>query len=99
MKKNDALSSAVKLVNEAIAEEIKRIESFLSDEEHDPIMIEGETETGHYCQLMVNPTEVAKIFLRYNCPIWRILEEDAPEEMWRELGRVFGLKTVISVDL
>lgn len=99
MKKNDALSSAVKLVNEVIAEEIKRIESFLPDEEHDPIMIEGETETGHYCQLMVNPTEVAKIFLRYDYPIWHTLEEDAPEEMWLELGRVFGLKTVISVDL
>ncbi len=70
MKKNDALSSAVKLANEAIAEEIKRIESFLSSEEYDPIMIEGETETGHYCQLMANPTEVARIFLRYDYPIW-----------------------------
>ena len=99
MKRNDALSSAVKLVNEAIAEEIKRIGSFPSDEEHAPIMIEGETETGHYCQLMVNPTEVAKIFLRYDYPIRHILEADAPEEMWRELGQIFGLKTVISVDL
>ena len=48
---------------------------------------------------MVDPKNVAKVLLRYDYATWRVLEEDAPDEMWEELGREFGLKTVCSVDL
>ena len=68
-------------------------------DEQDPILIEGETETGYYCQLMVDPKSLAKIMLRYDYSTWRVLVEDAPDEMWEELGREFGVKTVCSVDL
>lgn len=65
----------------------------------DPVMIEGETRTGYYCQLMVDPRDIAPILLKYEYPIYRVLEEDPPEQMWCELGEKFGLDTVTSFDL
>lgn len=99
MKKDERLSAAVKLVNEAIAAEYKRLESLAKAEENDPILVEGETSAGYYCQMMVDPKDVARILLDYNYPVWRILEEDAPDGMWEDLGRKFGLTTVSSFDL
>ncbi|MBR2993973.1 hypothetical protein IKF43_01080 [Candidatus Saccharibacteria bacterium] len=99
MEKDDKLAPAVKLVNEAIAVEYKYLEEVLKTEENDPIIIEGETTAGYYCQLMVDPKDVAKIMLDYNYPVWRVLEEDAPDSMWEELGHKFGLTRVCSVDL
>lgn len=62
-------------------------------------MIEGETTADYYRQLMVNPQEVAKIFVDYDYALYRILSEDAPDAMWEDLGRKFGLEHVYSVDL
>ena len=64
-----------------------------------PIMVEGETTAGYFCQLMVNPQEVAKIFVDYDYALYRVLGEDAPDAMWEDLGRKFGLEHVCSVDL
>jgi hypothetical protein len=64
-----------------------------------PILIEGETRAGYYCQMMVDPREVAPILLRYNHPVWLALGEDSPDAMWEELGEHFGLASVSSVDL
>ena len=97
--KNDKLDSAVNLVNEAIMAEYKRLEEISKTDEGDPILIEGETTAGYFCQLMVDPKEVAKIALGYNYPVWHILKEDYPDAMWEDLGRKFGLATVCSVDL
>lgn len=99
MEKDVKLAYAVKLVNEAIVAEYKHLEEVLKTEENEPIMIEGETTAGYYCQLMVDPKDVAKIMLDYNYPVWRVLEEDAPDSMWEELGYKFGLARVCSVDL
>ncbi len=99
MTKDEKLISSVKLVNEAIANETERLRAIVSGSEQDPVLVEGETEADYYCQLMVDPKDVASIMLDYNYPVWRILEEDAPDGMWEELGRKFGLKTVCSVDL
>ena len=99
MTKDEKLISAVKLVNEAIMAETERLKSIVSGSEQDPVLVEGETETDYYCRLMVDPKDVASIMLDYDYPIWRILGEDAPDDMWEELGRKFGLKTVCSVDL
>lgn len=65
----------------------------------DPILIEGETRKGYYCQLMVDPRDIAQILLNYNYPVCRILDDEAPEAMWVELGEKFGLATVTSFDL
>lgn len=65
----------------------------------DPILIEGETCTGYFCQMMVDPREVAPILLEHNYPVWLALGEDFPDAMWGELGEHFGLASVSSVDL
>lgn len=62
-------------------------------------MVEGETTASYYCQLIVNPQEVAKILLEYDYPVWRVFDEDAPDAMWEDLGRKFGSEHVCSVDL
>ena len=64
-----------------------------------PIMVEGETTAGYYCQLMANPQEVAKIFVDYDYALYRVLGEDAPDAMWEDLGRKFGLEHICSADL
>lgn len=93
------LESAVKLVNDAIMAQYKRLEEIAKTEEGDPILIEGETTAGYFCHLMVDPKDVAKIALRYEYPVWSVLQQDFPDEMWEELGRKFGLATVSSIDL
>lgn len=98
-RKSEKLSGAVKLVNEAIQEERARLEKIVSDEEQHPIMVEGETEAGYYCQIMVDPKDVARIFLRHDYPTWKVLEEDFPDEMWNELARKVGLASVSGADL
>jgi len=60
-------------------------------------MIEGKTTAG-FCQLIVDPKGFAKILLEHYYPVWRTFEE-APDEMWEDLGRKFGLGHVCSVVL
>ena len=99
MKENEKLVSAVKSVNEATRAERQRLEEIARTEEGEPILVEGETTAGYYCQLMVDPKDAAKIMLEYDYPVWRVLEEDAPDAMWEDLGRKFGLEHVCLVDL
>ena len=99
MKKDDKLEQAVTLVNDTIRAERKSLEDIARVDEHDPIMVEGETLAGYYCQLMVDPKDAAKIMLEYDYPVWRVLGEDAPDAMWEDLGRKFGLESVCSVDI
>lgn len=93
------LEGALKIVNAAISREYERFAKIANTEEGDPIMLEGETSTGHYCQLMADPKVVAKIMLDYEYPTWSVLGEDAPEDMWNELGHRFGLATVTGADI
>lgn len=95
----EKLGQAIRLVNEAIEKERNRLKIIASGINQDPIMVEGETTTGYFCHLMVDPKDVAKIILSYDYPTCRILEEDSPDEMWEELGRHFGLLTISSFDL
>ena len=98
-RNDEKLAEAVKLVNEAITAEFKRLEEIAKTEEGDPIMIERETTACYYCHMMVDPKDVAKIALEYNYPVWHILQQDYPDGMWKDLGRKFGLATVCSMDL
>lgn len=61
MTKDEKLISAVKLVNKAITTEIERLKTIATGDEQDPILIEGETETGYYCQLWWIQKNVAKV--------------------------------------
>ena len=107
-KTNDKLASikstadlidAVGIVNNAIDKRRKELEEIAKTEEADPILIEGETTAGYFCQMMVDPKDVAKIALEYNYPVWETLLMDAPDGMWEDLARKFGLATVDTMDL
>lgn len=94
--------AAIERVNELISDYrtiLEGITLLKEDACPSPIMIEGETRTGYYCQLMVDPREVAPILLKYEWPTWHILGDEAPEEMWYDLGEKFGLASVSSFDL
>lgn len=93
------LNDAVAVIQKEIREWRTKYESVAKTEERDPIMVEGETTVGYFCQLMVDPREVAKIFVDYDYSLCRVLGEDAPDVMWEDLGRKFGLEHVCSVDI
>ena len=93
------LEDAVAVVQKEIRDLRAKYESVAKTEEQDPILVEGETSAGYFCQLMVDPKDVARIFVDYDYALYRILGEDAPDTMWEDLGRKFGLEHVCSVDL
>jgi len=93
---------AIALVNEQISDYRTQLEAITllpDDAEPHPVMVEGETEKGYYVQLMVDPRIPARIMLQFDYPMYAVLGEDAPQEMWNRLGLVFGIATVTSVDL
>ena len=92
-------ATAVRIIKDAIDRERKKLQKIANDVDQSPIMIEGETSEGYYCQLMVDPKDAARIMLEYDYPVWSILMEDAPDAMWRDLARKFGIAVVSSVDL
>lgn len=99
---NSSLKTATEQVNQAISDYRTKLEALTlckPEAELEPIMVEGKTETGYYCQLMVDPRDAARILLDYNYPIFSILGEDAPNAMWQRLAAFYGLKNVLSVDL
>lgn len=96
---NFNLNEATKMVVDEIRKEEDVLRKKADTECQDPIMVEGETTNGYYCQLMVNPQTAARIMLRHNYHIYHTLGEDAPDAMWQELADEYGLATVTSVDL
>lgn len=98
----EELSNARDIINQKISDERTKLEAFTllkPDATPNPILIEGETEMGYYCQMMVDPRDCAPILLKHDYPIYKVLQEEYPDEMWEELGRKFGIKTVTCVDL
>lgn len=98
---NDKEKAARDKVNEMIASYNAELEALTKNnpDDNDPTMIEGETSTGYCVQMMVEPSEVVPILLKYNYATYAILGQEWPIEMWNEIGRKFGLDTVLSVDL
>lgn len=95
----DKLEDAVKIVQAAIKAKEDYYTKIANTEEQDPVMLEGMTAKGYGCTLMVDPKDVARIFIEYNYPVWSILEEESPIGLWDDLARFYGLETVSSVDL
>ena len=95
----EELKAAVKTVQAVIQARRDEYRRIASTDEQDPIILEGTTSTDYACQMMVDPKDVAKVYLEYDYPLWRTLEEDVPIEMWEELARIYGLATVSEVDL
>lgn len=96
---DEQVKEAVEIVNKAIKVNRKGYEVIANTDEQSPVELEGTTRTGHACVMMVDPMEVAQIFLQYDYPTWNVLGEEAPDEMWEEMARQFGLASVSSVDL
>lgn len=95
----DSLEDAVRIVREAIKAKEEKYKQIANTEEGTPVMLEGMTVKGYGCTLMVDPKDVAQVFLEYNYPVWSVLEEEPPIGMWDDLARIYGLETVSSVDL
>lgn len=93
------LAEAVRIVKNAIYAEVERLEKIAGEEEGDPVMLEGETTTGYAVRVLADPAKVAKIMLSHWYPLYKILEEDAPDEMWKELARMVDVAIVFAVDL
>ena len=94
--------AAIERVQQLISDyrtQLEAITLLKSDDCPEPVMVEAETSTGYYCQLMVDPRHIAPILLKYDYPTYRVLEDDAPHDMWRELGEELGVEIVTSFDL
>lgn len=91
---------ALEIIQQKISDYRTKLEAItLCTTDLDPVMLDGETNTGYYCQLMIDPKTAANIMLKHDYPIYATLGEDAPDEMWRELADEYGLSSVSSVDL
>ena len=93
------LDEAIDLVNKAIREKWKEYNQIAHTDDGDPAMLEGETSKGVIVHAMVDPKEIARIFLKYNYPTIKILAEEAPQSMWDDLADLVGLESCYSVDL
>ena len=98
-KETVPLHEAVRIVNAAIKAEEDRLKRISKSEGDEPAMMEGMTTERFFVQLMIDPAKVAKIMLDYWYPVYRILGEEAPQEMWDTMARMVGLDEVCSVDL
>ena len=96
---NNELSKAVKIVQEAIRAQENYYKKIVETDGQSLVMLEGETSTGYYCQMMVDPKDVAKVFLDYQYPIWSVLDEEPPMGMWERLAEIYGLSSVGSVNI
>ena len=95
----DNLEHAVKIVQAAILAREDEYKKISLSEEQDPILIEGRTQTGYVVSLMVDPKDVAQVFLDYDYATWDILEGEALQGMWDRLAKIYGLESVYFVDL
>lgn len=95
----DELLNAVKVVQAAIKAKEDRYRKIASTEEQDPILIEGETRTGYECQLMVDPKDVAQVFLDYDFALWNTVVGEVSDSMWDRLAEIYGLDRVYPVVL
>ena len=94
------LEQAVKIVNAAIRKEEERYGKIAnSDDDQEPVLVEGCTATNYDCQLMVDPKTLAHVLLYNEYPTWKILGTESPDSMWEDLGKVYGLEYVTSFDL
>lgn len=90
---------AVRIVNAAIKSAEDRLKRIANSEGEALVEMEGITTEGFLVHLMIDPATVAKIMLDYWYPVYSVLGEDAPPDMWDAMARMVGLDEVSSVDL
>lgn len=90
---------AIKIVNELIREEYNRLYAIAQDEESDPVCVAGYTVKDFFVQANISGSKAAQILLDYDYPIYTILKEDCPQDMWDSLAEHVGIASVVSVDI
>ena len=99
MQPDIELSEAVRIVKTVIAAEEDRLKQIAEGTEYEPILLIGETSQGCDAHVMADPSKVAQVLLDYDYPLYKVLEEDWPQEMWDTLAQMVGLESVYSVDM
>ena len=95
----EELEQAVEIVKDAIHTVEEEYRQILSGADQSSIVLEGVTDKDFNCSIMVDPKDIAEFFLRWDYAIYLVLEEDAPDEMWREIGEFYGIQTACGVDI
>lgn len=93
------LEKAVAIVKEAIRKQEEEYQKISTAGGSCFVTLEGRTEKGYRCEIVVDPKDVAKIFLEYDYPLWKVLGLDAPPEMWDTLAEYYGLESVEHIDI
>ena len=95
----DTLSDAVRQVNAKITDVRTKLEQIAKDTEGSLISVGGKTSTGCCATAQVAQNAVAEVMLRYDHPVWYVLEEDTPDGMWDEIAELVGFEYASSVDI
>ena len=95
----EELEQAVKIVRSAILAKEDEYKKIAHGIDQDSVALEGLTEKGFNCSIMVDPKDVAEIFLIWNYATYSVLGEDAPDDMWAEIGELYGIRTAIGVEI
>ncbi len=98
-KQETSLGDAVEMVKAEIDKQTKYYEKIASTDNQTPVMLDGVTTTGYNCGVMVDPKEVAKVFLDYDYPACLVLDNEPSSDMWYTLARKLGLDEVCGVDI
>ncbi len=96
---NFTLDDAIKMVKEEIDTVGKCLKHIAKTKDATPISVDGRTIRGQDASVWANPSEIAKIMLKYNHHCWRILGLDSPDAMWEEIADLVGLGEVFFVDI
>lgn len=97
--REQAVSDAVRLVNAEIEAVREHLEDIAQAIDASPVMVEGRTFTNCDAQVMVNPSKIAKIMLKYEYHLWDTLQQEVSYDMWLDIARTVGLKNASCVDI
>ena len=93
---------AIERVKQLISDYRTKLEAITlveKDDDLEPVTVEGDTCKGYHVMTLVNPKIPAQIMLDFDYPVFRILGEEPPREMWNRMALTFGLDEVEFVDL
>lgn len=93
------LSEAVRIVREAIRNKEHDLERAANGDFYGPVPITGLNAEGEEKLVLASPEEVGRIMLDCKSPIFTVLGEDEPQEMWDRLARLTGLKEIYYVEI
>ena len=97
--KSMTLSEAVRIVREAIRDKEHHLQQVANGEWYGPVPISGVNAKGEEELVLASPKDVGRIMLDYRSPLYAVLKEDEPQEMWDSLAKLTGLKDIYYVEV